>query len=318
MRVQHDFIWSSLVHLGTNLWYEEGNYRGGGTKVWETAGSSKLRFDRDVWDNHLQELKAAGVNTIILDVADGMVYDSHPEIAVEGAWTTDEMRAELDRLAEMGFEVIPKLNFSTCHDYWLGDYSRMISTPIYYQVCKDIINEVCDIFKPRFLHLGLDEECYDNQKRYDYCIIRQFDAWWHDILFLIDCVEKNGVRAMMWSDYARHRPEEFVQKMPKSVVQCVWYSFEQFGENLEEMYEIRVRPLHILEEHGYDQLPTGSTEYFRDNLRKLAVYSKGVISKEHLLGFMQTSWRSTTTDCVEDLTDTALTIKETIEAFEKA
>lgn len=34
----------------------------------------------------------------------------------------------------------------------------MISTPIYYKVCEDLIVDVADIFDhPRFLHIGYDE-----------------------------------------------------------------------------------------------------------------------------------------------------------------
>lgn len=60
------------------------------------------------------------------------------------------MRKEVERLRAMGFEVIPKLNFSTSHDVWLGDYSRMISTPTYYRVCRDLIEEVAEVFKPKY------------------------------------------------------------------------------------------------------------------------------------------------------------------------
>ena len=41
------------------------------------------------------------------------------------------MRKELDRMRALGLEPLPKLNFSTCHDAWLKDYHRMISTPQY-------------------------------------------------------------------------------------------------------------------------------------------------------------------------------------------
>lgn len=32
-----------------------------------------------------------------------------------------------------------KLNFSAAHDQWLHDYSRMVSTPVYYKVCAEVI-----------------------------------------------------------------------------------------------------------------------------------------------------------------------------------
>ena len=94
----------------------------------------------------------------------------------------------------------------------------------------------------------------------------------------------------MWSDYARHKPEEFVEKCPKSMVQCVWYYFTQYGEGIDEKYRIRVMPLDVLEAAGFDQLPTGSVEYELDCLPKLVDYCVDHISKEHLLGFMQTTW----------------------------
>lgn len=295
MGVKNEFMWATLVHLGTNLWFEEGNEHGmDEDKLWKFPASKDLRFDRTVWENYILRMKECGVNTIVLDVADALKYDSHPEIAVNGAWTPDEMRAEIKRLNDMGIEVIPKLNFSSCHDEWLGVYSRMLSTPIYYQVCKDLIDEVCEIFKPRFVHLGMDEEVFENQKDYDFVVIRQHDLWWHDFYYLVQCVENNGARAMMFSDHARHYPEEFVEKVPKSVVQCVWYYFNKFGDDMDEMCEVRVRPLKTLDEAGYDIFPTGSIEYFDENLLNLTKYCAENISKEHLLGFMQTTWESVT------------------------
>lgn len=292
MRIHHSFLWATLVHFMTNWSYEEGNTIGGNNpdKVWISPASPEMRFDYKLYREYLKDMKAAGVNAIIVDVGDALIYRSHPEIAVRGAFTYDEMKAELDYMNEMGFEVIPKLNFSTAHDIWLKDYSRMVSTPTYYKVVEELIDEVCELFEPRFIHLGLDEETYENQAKYDYAVVRQNDLWWHDLYFYVGCAEKRGMRAMMWSDYARNKPEEFVEKCPKSVVQCVWYYFNQYGEGIDEKYRIRVAPLDILEKAGFDQLPTGSVEYEQDCLPKLVDYCTAHISKEHLLGFMQTTW----------------------------
>lgn len=289
MRVRHEFMWGTMVSLGFNMWCEVGNMRG--LEFGQDPASDELVFDRAAWDAYLLQLKEHGVNTIVLDIGEALKFESHPELAVKGSWSREEMLAELDRMNEMGFEVIPKLNFSTTHDIWMKEYSFMVSTPAYYQVCKDLIDEVIEIFQPRFFHLGMDEEGYECQKNYDYVVIRQNDLWWHDLYYLVDCVEKHNVRAMMWSDYARHRPDEFVAKCPKSVVQCVWYYFNEYGDDIEEMYRIRVMPLEVLDQHGFDQFPTGSSIYFGDNLDLLTRYCKEHVSKEHLLGMMQTTWR---------------------------
>lgn len=304
MGFSKDFMWSALVHLGTNLWAEQDATLCVGDELWELPASNEMRLDKAVWDRHILDLKEAGANTLIIDLADGVVYDSHPEIAVKGAWTKQQLSEEITRLRLMGFELIPKLNFSTTHDIWLKEYSHMVSTPTYYKVCEDLIDEVCELFKPKYLHLGMDEEVYENQEKYNFVVIRQQELWWKDLYRLVERVEKNNARAMMWSDYARHRPDEFVQKIPKSVVQCVWYYFTQFGENgeaLEESNEIRIRPFELFDKHGIDQVPGGSSCYYKENFEALTKYCSEHISKERLLGFLQTSWEMNTEPYYEKL-----------------
>lgn len=312
-------IWATLVHLGTNLWYEQGNTCGQDeNRLWKSPASPDIRFDRAVWDEYLTHIKKNGVNTIILDVGEALIYKSHPEISCRGAWSHQEMRDEIKRLNDMGIDVIPKLNFSTCHDEWLGVYSRMVSTPTYYQVCKDLICEVCDLFSAKYLHIGFDEEVYENQKKYDFVVIRQNDLWWNDLNFFNECVRANGARAMMWSDYARHKPQEFVQKCPKDIVQCVWYYFDEFGKegSIDPQNEIRLRPIDILQEAGFDQLPTGSIEYFKGNFEALVKYCKQNVSDEHLLGFMQTTWESVTPEWREYLNHSTEPVKSARDWFE--
>lgn len=283
-----------LLHLGTNLWYDFESKVHTSDKLFQCPADHKMRFDNDFFHEYTEKLAKLGFNTIVLDLADGVVYNSHPEIAVEGAWSVDQLKREIERLNKMGITVMPKLNFSTTHDVWLGDYARMVSTPIYYKVCRDLIDEVCEIFKPEYLHIGMDEETYDMQRLYDYVTVRQNDLWWHDLYYFVECVERHGARACMWSDYARHKPDEYVEKCPKSVVQCTWYYFNEFYGDLDEHHRIRVYPFHIIEKHGFDQFPTASYEYFKDNVVKLHEFCEGALAEERYLGIMQTAWVATT------------------------
>ena len=317
MRLHHDFIWSTLVHFSTNLWYDIGNTRPDGTRIWKSAGSDKLRFDRELWREYTDKLLECGNNALVIDLGDAMVYDSHPEIAVDGAFTKDEMRRELDRLNGIGFEVIPKLNFSATHDTWLGEYSRMLSTQKYYEVCRDLIDEVCELFEPRYFHIGFDEETHDHQKDYDYITVRNGDLWWHDLRYMAECVERNGARALVWADYARTKPDEFVSRLPKSVIPVNWYYFTEYGDDISEQMRIRVAPFDILEEHGFDQIPGGSIEYHRENMELLSRYCKEHISKDRLLGFIQTTWCSVEEEWREMLFAGADAIAESIKAYEK-
>ncbi len=287
------FMWASLVHLGSNFWNEEGNTTGREHRSTPCA-SPVLRFFRDAWDAHMVELREAGVNTLIIDLGEAMAYESHPELAVEGSFTREQMEAEIAKLRGMGFELVPKLNFSSCHDVWLKDYSRMLSTPVYYEVVRDLINEVCELFKPRFIHLGMDEETYSNQKNFLYAVVRNGDLWWHDFYLMVDCALKNGVRPWIWSDMIWHKPEEFLARMPKEVVQSNWYYsgvFYPSDEGFTEKHQSRLDAFELLEKHGFDQVPTGSVWSDHDNFEKLTKYCDGRLTdRQRLLGMMQTTW----------------------------
>jgi hypothetical protein len=279
-------IWGSLVHLSVNMWCDwNAPELKGGDDVYQP----ELRFERSLWADILKRMQEAGMNLLVLDLGDGVKYESHPEIAVKGAWSTAELRGELKRLRSMGLEPIPKLNFSTTHDAWLGKYGRCVSTDTYYGVCRDLIAEVTQLFdRPRFFHLGMDEEDYGNQKYYEHVCIRQYELWWHDLLFLVEQVEKGGARAWIWSDYVWHHPELFYQRMPKSVVQSNWYYDAKFvPENS------RAKAFRELQEHGYDQIPTGSNYYNATNFGALVAELGRALDRGHLMGFLQTPWKAT-------------------------
>ena len=314
MSARHPMLWGCFFHLGYNTyadrddpaWFARANNP-------HLSARSRLRFDRGLWHDVVDKMVASGLNTVVLGLNEGVRYASHPEIAAEDAWTTAELRAELARLRGLGLEPIPKLNFSTAHDAWLGPYARMVSTETYYRVCTDLIAEICELFDgPRLFHLGYDEEDLANQRSYEYVVIRQHDLWWRDFLFFVEQVERAGARPWIWSDYIWDHRAEFCRRMPKSVVQSNWYydpdfdleadeaNFERsratYGRDPER--EDRTTPLRAfleLEKHGFDQIPAGSINHTygqpRDNFAGLVPFCRQQIAPERLLGFLQTVWR---------------------------
>jgi hypothetical protein len=252
-----------------------------------------LRFDQSLWDAVLQRMALAGMNMVVLDLGDGVRYESHPEIAVQGAWSVAQLKLELAKAHALGLEVIPKLNFSTCHDAWLGPYARMVSTDTYYQVCKDLIEEVITLFDhPRLFHLGMDEENFPTQVHYAYAVVRQYDLWWHDLYYLVDQVERGGTRAWVWSDYAWNHPDLFFKKMSRNVVQSNWYYGDDFGPGI-----VEARTYRELEAYGYDQIPTGSNWSSDANFGRTVSYCREHIAPQRLMGFLQTIWKPTLEAC---------------------
>ena len=310
MKEEEKMIWSSLIHLGMNFWGDI--ERPACPFRWmETPEAAEcvrttykaadhLRFDEAFWRNLVvPSMKAGGVNMIVFDLGEGVVYPSHPELAVEGSWSPEKLRAELDRLRGMGFEMVPKLNFSASHDIWLKDYHRMISTPEYYRVCADLIRDAIEIFDhPRFVHLGLDEETPTFQRWHTFAAVRQGDLWWHDILLLIREVEKHDARAWIWSDYIRRHPlAEFERRMPKSVVQCPWtYTYTHFQQAAVETDPSENKNMEVMVKllgAGYDVIPCGSNCYgCKTNLEDLVRFfsRRPESDRKHVLGFLHAPW----------------------------
>ena len=287
-------IWANLLHLGYNMWgdWDSPFY---GSEYWGSKGY--LRFDETVWEKITQRMVHAGLNMVVIDIGEGLAYESHPELAVKGSWPHEKMRDELARLREMGLEPIPKLNFSTTHDEWLKEYARQVSTPIYYQVCADVIAEVTELFDtPRFFHLGMDEETADHQRNFIYVVSRQFDLWWHDLLYLVEQVEKCGSRAWVWSDDIWYHRDVYLERMPTSVVQSNWYYWDTYHRKRDH----RVQAWFDLQEHGFDQIPTSSIWKYDGNFSDMVNYLGKRLEADHLLGFMQTPWKPTMPEFLDD------------------
>ena len=193
---------------------------------------------------------------------------------------------------------IPKFNFSTAHSSWMKSYRRLTSTPVYYELCKDLIDETCELFDhPKYFHLGMDEEYPGNEKHLESMIIRNEQLFWHDWYFLFECCEKNGARPWVWSDYAWKFPDLFEKHMPKSVVQSDWFYFRAYeGFTDPTGWDKCFNAFRRLEELGYDQIPTASTWNNGKCTEQVVAHCKNVVDESRLLGFATAAWYRTTMD----------------------
>ena len=281
-------MWGYMIKLSSNMWGDPGG------DLRYAPFEEKLKVDDAVWREVIDFLPAQGINTVLIDVGDGIEYESHPEVSIPGAWSKDKMKKELDHMRSIGLTPIPKLNFSTGHDAWLKEYSRMVSTPVYYQVCEDLIKEVAELFDyPEYFHLGMDEEIAGNQTHFAYCCMRQLDLWWHDAYFFFDICERLGMRPWVWADMCWHKTEEYLSKMPKSVLQSNW-CYDPVRRNPDGTYKlIGYQTYVMLEEHGFDQVPTSSTWTQWYNSLETMELSKEHIAPERLIGHMTAAWQFT-------------------------
>ena len=302
-------IWAILVHLSMHMW---------GTHY------DTLPFDDDLWDHIVEESARIGLNMIVLDVGDGVQYKSHPEISMKDAWSAERVHAEVKRCREKGIALIPKLNFSSSHDKWLGDYHFMLSSKPYYQVAKDLIEEVYELFEqPEFIHLGMDEEDYAHQTNRDYIAFRQGKLLWHDLNYFMDCVCATGARPWIWSCPLFTYPEEYKANIEtKKAVLSPWYynafrqehytpvssrqeyvtyynegKYKEMGIKWveEDPFLVNFRKVALpLMQEGYEYIPCASVFNRCDyNTADLLEYFKLNAPDEQVLGFITAPWIST-------------------------
>ena len=253
------------------------------------------RFDKGVWRRLLKRISENGLNGVLIDLADAIKYQRRPEIGLEDGLSCRELRDELNYCRDLGLEPLPKLNFSSCHDAWLKSYERMLSTPIYYECCRDLIEEVCELFDgPRFFHLGMDEENYPNQAYYQFVAIRQGALWWHDMNFLAECVRNAGSRAWVWSDKLWDTPaEEFLANMPHDVIQSNWYYARNFSTDPAENKEARCVEAYLtLARAGYLQIPCGSNLSGKENYISTVEFCEKNIP-DSVIGYLMAPWGGT-------------------------
>lgn len=289
-----------MMYLGENQWNDSPTrpYANGSRFL------TKLTTDKKVWREISEKAVEFGFNTVFIPTVDGVKYKSHPEIAVEGAWEVEELKEELQRLREIGLTPIPELNFSAGHDAWLGEYSRMLSTPTYYEVARDLIHEIIDIFdKPELFMLDLDEENAINQRNLDFVCYRQYDLLIHDILYLHQCVREKGVRPWMYVDQFIHFQEKFVDKVQKDVVISPWYYGNFYEDEETKLPQPNSDPDHYnefmlakidsftrLPQLGYDVIPVCSNCFHDYNIDHTVRYIAEKVPKEKLLGIGIAPW----------------------------
>ena len=319
------FAWGCLLHLGSNMWDDfdvdpdgwakseaEEKVRPnpiGPSGKRRSRYHSYLKCHDDLWRKSVDHAAADGLNLVFIDLGEGMAFPSHPELAVPGTWSVEKMRKELARMRALGLEPCPKLNFSSCHDAWLKDYHRMLSTRKYYEVVADVIRDTVEIFgNPRLFHIGYDEEMTIAQFNHFHATVRQGDLWWHDLNYTVDQVTKNGSRPVMWSDAIWTGRAEFLKRMSKDVLQSNWYYRSDFSpkkQRWDAEFEKKggwgetkngVAAFLALEEAGFDQLPCCSNWAEDGCADALVGFCKERIDPSRLKGFYTAPWAMSVSD----------------------
>lgn len=323
------FYRGALLHLGSNMWGDFPGDPDALAKSPEEEAKNPVPIDAagkptnyrnylkcrdDLWRKSIDHMAEKKMNLVFIDLGEGVAYPSHPELAVAGTWSVEKTRRELARIRALGMEPIPKLNFSTCHDSWLKNYHRMVSTSTYYKVVADVIADTCEIFdKPSMFHIGFDEEVPVAGKGLFCAVFRQGELWWHDLFYTIRQVERNGARAVMWSDKICDGREAFLKRMTKDVLLSPWYYGKNFSaeklkwdasyEKKTGTWEVQrnlTASLPVLDAAGYDLLPCTSNWSCDEASEAFVAYCRNHLDQRRLKGIYTAPWKFTIPDDPEN------------------
>lgn len=286
-------MWAYMIYLGSNMWAKKGEVRPYYVDP-ERQYKETMVTEKDIWRKITDFLPGCGFNTLLIDIGEGVKLESYPQLAIPGSWEKQELKEELIRLREMGITPIPKLNFSTCHNAWMQDFSYMVGSEPYYRMCEETVSELIELFDtPEFFHLGLDEELVQTQLYFPITTVRTPQKQLEDAnkLFKV-CLEK-GVRPWMWIDLPAidsfGGEESFQQNIPKEVLISNWfYGFLYRSKPVKEA-ELYKK----LGEWGYEQVPTSSTCLRNLNTRQTMKYCKENVEPSSIRGYLAAPWQST-------------------------
>ena len=289
-------MWAVLMHLGSNMWSSKG-YNPSTKDPEDSIYRDELYCQKDIWTKVTAHFPEWHINTLFIDIGEGVILDSHPEIAIKGAWTKSELRSELTRLRGMGVTPLPKFNFSAGHSAWMGDWAYRIGAPEFNRFCKDVIEETIELFDtPEFFHVGLEEEDYESQRNNYIAIVRSPDKKCADANFLFDVITGKGSRPCIWIDTNTVKSfggvERLSDAIPKNVLLQPWYYHRI--RDCDSIEDTRIckeaKLIRQLTDLGYEVMPTSSTWCWHLNSKETMKFCKKHVPDDSIKGFMTASW----------------------------
>jgi len=198
---------------------------------WVKNKESEKLFSVSAGIEILEKMKESGFNMVILDIEDGVIYSSHPELTRHYSVPMDDLKQFAAKAHELGIEFVPKLNFSrsgrNLHDKWLSPHWSPLNfvsvRKEYRQTATDVIDEIIEVCKPQnYFHIGMDEDHH-----------RSVSQYVETITFFHDYLQERGLKTVVWNDTSYENRDVIAQvhadkmraaesQIPKDIVHIVW------------------------------------------------------------------------------------------------
>jgi hypothetical protein len=265
-----------------------------------------------------------GYNVCMLYLEDAFLYERHPGVSRNHAYSKEFMREIQDLCASQKMELIPVIpSLGHCayitskpgyerYDEGRGT-EKLCSTvspsfPETYELLEELYEDWCSHIPGEYLHVGLDESPAMGQYFIRQNGLAKFDA---EDMFAAHCNKLNGIlkklgrKMLMWGDMFYHFPDA-AKKLDKDIIVVDWYyySFPKTPKvevfNFSEVDSVKNLKENNLETWGcpsiWPNYPFSDIQDRFENLRSWLRYGKprkldGIVNTdwENSLGFMNIS-----------------------------
>ncbi|MFC1582268.1 hypothetical protein ACFL4W_01895 [Planctomycetota bacterium] len=199
--------------------------------VWCENKETEGPFDLNAAFEIVDALSDHGFNTLVVDVADGVKFKSHPELKRPYSVNMDQLRMLAEYAQLSGIDVVPKLNFAisgrNLHDQWMRPYASLRNflqkIDKYWKVAADLIKELVKVCEPeRYFHIGMDEDH-----------LRSLEQYVDAIRKLRAIIKGHKLRTVIWNDSCHYKKTKIAQVhadkcraaedfLPKDITQVLW------------------------------------------------------------------------------------------------
>jgi hypothetical protein len=197
--------------------------------VWNKQKKTERRHDQATAHAVIDAMADAGMNLLVVDVKDAVLYRRLPELKKRYSVPMHELAELAGHARERGLQVIPKLNFSMSpqhrHSHWFEPVQSDPPSRDFWRRGLLAVDEVVAAVQPEIVHVGMDEDDTRSPEEYS-----------RDLLRLYRELRRRGLRMAMWADVchrwrAQQRWKEIpaIRKLPRDVILMPWF-YQQVPE----------------------------------------------------------------------------------------
>jgi len=160
----------------------------------------------------IRAAKLAGMNTIIVQIANSINFDSLPTFTRQGAWSKEELRRLVEIASANEITLIPELKLLTHQEKFMqGHFPDLLYNAVTYDPSNSevyekifpLLDELIELIHPPAIHIGHDEVVGWNARHAKKKLkagekILPSELFLKDVLTIYSYLKQRNVETWMW------------------------------------------------------------------------------------------------------------------------